>query len=52
MTFWPAGLTAGLVLAAIGALLIALAALFPRRIDGLIAKLGAALPTKLRPQAA
>ncbi len=50
VTFWPAGLTAGLVLAAIGALLIALAALFPRLIDGLTAKLAAALPT--RPQAA
>jgi hypothetical protein len=51
VTFWPSGLTAGLVLAAIGALSMALAALFPRRADGLIAKLGAALPTKPRRQA-
>ena len=52
VSFWPSGLTAGLVLAAIGALLIALAALFPRLIDGLIEKLGAAPPTKPRPRAA
>ena len=52
MTFWPAGLTAGLALAAIGAMLIALAVLFPRLVDGLAAKLDAALPSKIRVRAA
>jgi hypothetical protein len=52
VTFWPAGLTAGLALAAIGAMLIALAVLFPRLVDGLAAKLDAALPSKIRVRAA
>ncbi|HEY2481330.1 MAG TPA: hypothetical protein VGI30_03900, partial [Caulobacteraceae bacterium] len=39
VSFWPTGLTAGLVLAAIGALLLVLAALFPRLIEAPIAKL-------------
>jgi hypothetical protein len=33
VTFWPTGLTAGLVLAALGAILVVLTAVFPRRID-------------------
>jgi hypothetical protein len=39
VSFWPSGLTAGLVLAAIGALLLALAALFPGLIDAPAARL-------------
>ncbi len=39
VSFWPSGLTAGLVLAAVGALLLALAALFPGLIDGPLARL-------------
>jgi hypothetical protein len=43
VSFWPTGLTPGLVLAAIGAILLVLATLFPRLIDGPIERLGAAL---------
>lgn len=36
VSFWPSGLTVGLALAAIGAVLLALSALFRRRLDQLI----------------
>jgi hypothetical protein len=34
VSFWPTGLSVGLALAAIGALLLVLGGLFPRLIDG------------------
>ena len=40
ITFWPSGLTAGLALAALGALLLGLTAAFPRLVDGPAARLG------------
>jgi len=40
VSFWPTGLTAGLVLAAIGCLLLTLGTLFPRLIDEPVARLG------------
>jgi hypothetical protein len=46
VSFWPAGLTAGFVLAAVGVMLIALAALFPARLDAAVARLAAILPKR------
>jgi hypothetical protein len=51
LSFWPTGLTAGLVLAAIGALLLLLSALFPRLIDGRIERLEALLVERSRTRA-
>ena len=46
VSFWPSGLTAGLVMAAAGAFLLGLVALFPRLANSPIAKLDAALSSK------
>jgi hypothetical protein len=48
VSFWPTGLTFGLAMAAVGALLLILTARFPRLIDAPIDRMGEALDARAR----